>query len=338
MRVDRFCKEADVPPRSTSLLRFSTEMLPEHRRMAAFREELARQVVDIDILDLSDGHPRFDAIVRKVGMATVGSIAGSASDFVRDARHTKAGIDGFHLLLIGAESGPIRAQQAGRDHVCGAGSAFLMHLEQPYRGRSTPSGSEATYITVPATAMKELVANPQDRAGQVVHPSAALRLLDRYLQSLTTLEQHSTAELDNVIGIHLLDLMAAAVGPTTEAGVLIARRGLKAARLHAVLAAIARRCGDPAFDIDALPLQLGLSRRYIQHLLAETGKSFTEHLTECRLERARAMLANPDCAHMRIIDIAFAAGFGDLSNFNRLFRRRFGEAPSSARTRGSIQR
>jgi transcriptional regulator GlxA family with amidase domain len=33
-----------------------------------------------------------------------------------------------------------------------------------------------------------------------------------------------------------------------------------------------------------------------------------------------------------IIDIVFAAGFGDASHFNRVFRRRFGDTPSGVRT------
>jgi AraC-like DNA-binding protein len=323
---------------STELVRFSTELLPARERMTAFREELARQVLDIDIVDLSDGKPRFDAIVRKLGMATVGSIAGTASDFIRDARHTKDGVDDFHLLLLSAGSGPIHARQAGHDHVCEAGSAFVIHFEQVYRGRSTRSGSEATYVTVPAAAMKDLLANPEDSAGQLVCPSPALRLLDRYLQSVITLEQQSSPELDQVIGVHLRDLMAAAIGPTTEGRALIADRGLKAARLQALLAEIARRCTDPAFDIGAVAQGLGLSRRNVRSLLAETGKSFTEHVTEYRLQRAHAMLANPATPYLRIIDIAFAAGFGDLSNFNRLFRRRFGDTPSGVRaTIGGVQ-
>jgi len=34
-------------------------------------------------------------------------------------------------------------------------------------------------------------------------------------------------------------------------------------------------------------------------------------------------------------EIALAAGFGDVAHFNRLFRRRFGETPSGARTTGA---
>jgi AraC-like DNA-binding protein len=40
------------------------------------------------------------------------------------------------------------------------------------------------------------------------------------------------------------------------------------------------------------------------------------------------MLEDPGAMPRRIIDIAYAVGFGDLSNFNRAFRARFGCTPS----------
>jgi len=66
-------------------------------------------------------------------------------------------------------------------------------------------------------------------------------------------------------------------------------------------------------------------------LLEEAGKSFTEHLVERRLERAFSLLSDPRHLHLAIIDIAFAVGFGDVSHFNCVFRRRFGETPSGIR-------
>jgi AraC-like DNA-binding protein len=49
------------------------------------------------------------------------------------------------------------------------------------------------------------------------------------------------------------------------------------------------------------------------------------------------MLTDPHHLHLAIIDIAFGVGFGDVSHFNRTFRRRFGETPSGVRA-GSIMR
>ena len=43
------------------------------------------------------------------------------------------------------------------------------------------------------------------------------------------------------------------------------------------------------------------------------------------------MLMDPACDAMRISDIAFAVGFGDLTTFNRAFRRRYGDTPRALR-------
>jgi AraC-like DNA-binding protein len=182
--------------------------------------------------------------------------------------------------------------------------------------------------------LKALVPHPEDRAGHMVHSGPALRLLDGYVASLLALDEPPAPELAHSIGVHLLDLVAAAIGPSAEAAEIIAGRGLKAAQLRAALAEIARCFANPRFDVDDIAARLCLSRRSVQRLFEETGKSFTEHVTEHRLERAYAMLSNPQFSRLRIVDIAFAAGFGDVSNFNHLFRRRFGETPTSARATG----
>jgi hypothetical protein len=40
------------------------------------------------------------------------------------------------------------------------------------------------------------------------------------------------------------------------------------------------------------------------------------------------LLTDLRCCHLAIIDIAFASGFGDVSHFNRVFRRHHGDTPS----------
>jgi AraC-like DNA-binding protein len=202
--------------------------------------------------------------------------------------------------------------------------------ERPLRGFG-PRHASIRNIAVRAAALKTLAAHPEDLAGHAVHPGPALHLLDGYLRSLTSLEEPPSPELAPIIGDHLLDLVAAALGPTNDAAEIVAKRGVKAARLRAILAEIGGRFSNPDFDLDNVAGALGLSRRYVQQLIEETGKSFTEHVVERRLERALAMLSDRRCLHLAIIDIAFAAGFGDVSHFNRVFRRRFGDTPSGVR-------
>jgi transcriptional regulator GlxA family with amidase domain len=52
---------------------------------------------------------------------------------------------------------------------------------------------------------------------------------------------------------------------------------------------------------------------------------------ELRLQAARKMLADPRSDRLKVIDIAYASGFNEVSYFNRRFRQRFGEKPSDAR-------
>jgi len=61
-----------------------------------------------------------------------------------------------------------------------------------------------------------------------------------------------------------------------------------------------------------------------------TGLSFTDYLARARVEDARSGLRNPA---RRISEIAFDVGFQSLTQFNRTFRRTFGQSPTEYRAR-----
>jgi AraC-like DNA-binding protein len=107
--------------------------------------------------------------------------------------------------------------------------------------------------------------------------------------------------------------------------------GARAARLAAILREIGRRSSDPGLSAITIGLLLGVTPRYVHLLLEESGKSFTHHVLERRLEKAGAMLRDPRWLHRKIAEIAAAAGFNDLSYFNRAFRRHYGATPSEVR-------
>jgi AraC-like DNA-binding protein len=58
------------------------------------------------------------------------------------------------------------------------------------------------------------------------------------------------------------------------------------------------------------------------------GFSFREYLQALRVRRARALLADPD---LSVTEVAYAAGFNDLSNFDKVFRKIVGVPPSAYR-------
>jgi AraC-like DNA-binding protein len=72
-----------------------------------------------------------------------------------------------------------------------------------------------------------------------------------------------------------------------------------------------------------------LSPNYLAHLLKnEVGKTFTDLVTERRMEHARELLANTP---MRIAEVAHASGFPDEGYFTRRFRQWFGTTPRQYR-------
>ena len=91
---------------------------------------------------------------------------------------------------------------------------------------------------------------------------------------------------------------------------------------------------DPDLSPEGLAAELGISRRYLQQLLAGSGTSFVQELTATRLDRASDMLSDPRAGGLSVGEIAFRCGFLDPGYFARAFRKRFGRTPSEWRGSG----
>lgn len=72
-----------------------------------------------------------------------------------------------------------------------------------------------------------------------------------------------------------------------------------------------------------------LSPNYLAHLLKkETGRTFTEMVTDRRLEKAKELLST---SQQRIRDVAHLCGFADEAYFNRRFKQLLGITPRQFR-------
>jgi AraC-like DNA-binding protein len=136
---------------------------------------------------------------------------------------------------------------------------------------------------------------------------------------------------------HLYDLVALLLDGAVPGGAARNVRGIGAARLELVKRHMRARISDPGLGIEAVARRQGITSRYIQRLFEAEGTSFSEFLRECRLELAFRLLDEPD-AGRTIAAIAFEAGFGDLSSFNRAFRRRYAMTPSQVRAEAMRRR
>jgi AraC-like DNA-binding protein len=159
----------------------------------------------------------------------------------------------------------------------------------------------------------------------------ALRLLVGYVHLTLKNRQPASPELSRLFVSHVHDLVALAVGATRDAGEIAYRRGMRAARLRAAKAFIARHIDRNDLSVSDVATHLGVTQRYVHMLFETEDASFTTFIVRQRLALAHRLLADPRMTGHTISAIAFQAGFNDLSHFNRVFRRQFGLTPSAMR-------
>lgn len=320
-------RSADLPP----------ELSETQRRGVIFDDVFAAMGGASDFVLSEEGavDVRFDcAAFSEVALIRP---AANVSRWRRTARHVAADRqDRFHIGLNIAGAG-FGMAQAQREAVHAPGQTVLFRTDAPLDVRA-PGGMATLCLSIPADRLRRRVAGVEDMMLRPIDDaSPALRHLWRYAGWL--LDADEPAEdplLWGRVEEMLVDLAVLALDAGGEAAEIAGQRGLRLVRLREVLAAIRRDYAMPDFGPAVVAADLGLSPRYVQDLLQETGRSFTERVLELRLQCARAMLADPARAGTRIIDIALASGFNDISYFNRTFRRRFGMRPNELRGRREV--
>jgi AraC-like DNA-binding protein len=101
--------------------------------------------------------------------------------------------------------------------------------------------------------------------------------------------------------------------------------------MNAIKSDIEARLEDRRLTAREIAERHGISLRYLQKLFEDERTTFSEFVLQRRLDRALRLLQSAGSWETSITEIAFGVGFGDLSYFNRTFRRRFGAAPRDIR-------
>ncbi|CAN5420518.1 hypothetical protein BH09PSE6_BH09PSE6_14340 [soil metagenome] len=146
----------------------------------------------------------------------------------------------------------------------------------------------------------------------------------------TTVDQLDDARA-NAIGSALPQLLTSSVfGENGEPAFAGATRQ-RALLLRQVWHGIESRLGDSELCIASVAEAHRLTVRYLQRLFEDSGRSFSEHVRQRRLERCRASLADPVNADVSITTICLHWGFNDSATFSRAFRAAFDMTPRDYR-------
>jgi AraC-like DNA-binding protein len=219
------------------------------------------------------------------------------------------------------------ARQRGREARIGAGDALAV---RPRHGPfSVLRPAPTRFIGVRLVQSPALAA---DDGGPRLVPgrTEAIGLLTRYLRSLVGSPAPSSPQLADAVVTHLTELIALSLG----SGPLLAHdQSVRAARMQAIKADIERHLTDSRLSAGAVAARHGITTRYLHKLFEQERQTYSRFVLDRRLDLAHRLLGNPRLADRSISAIAHDTGFGDLSYFNRTFRRRFDITPSEARRR-----
>ncbi len=305
-------------------LRLSSEPFTQNGQTDAFLEVWARKMLRYEIEPL-DGHPlRFDVRLRALPDFTMASGSRSPMRTRRSTEHIDH--DDFFLVVFARGAGELN--EHGRVATIGDGEAVLSTNGSPARFAIPVPSRTISYrfrrdlLRAHVPNLDDLVARPIARDSQV------LRLLVGYSGVLNDNSALATPELRRAVSAHMHDLAVLLLGARAEPHLA---DGLRAARLKALKDDILRQITHGDLSVGEVARSQQISERYIRQLFALDGTTFTDFVREARLAHAHRTLTDPRQIGRPIHAIAYESGFGDLSYFNRVFRRRYDMTPSEAR-------
>ncbi len=319
---------APIPDTSDcAVLRFSTEDYGPSERLEAVHEILGRNLQKVHVEPL--GGESFHTTITLRQMPGLALYRASRSAAIY--RRSREFIEHDDVIVISGFTSSYQVQHLGRTLSMGPGeSVILTGAEPAFFGG--PEQKSVNLLRVPARMLSPFVADLDAAYGRAIAANnSALRLLDGYLDVLEEAGTFAVPELRRQAVTHIHDLIALTIGAARDAAEVARSRGGQAARLGAIKQDIASRLDQPDLSVATIAARHRVKPRWVQRLFEREGTTFTEYVLAQRLLRAYRLLTDRRHDHLKISTIALDAGIGDLSYFNRAFRRRYGVTPSELR-------
>jgi AraC-like DNA-binding protein len=312
---------------------FSTDELPEQDRIAFWREHYGHVMLRVDIAPAPG--QLFIAHNRTLALPGLQLMEGSSTParISRGGQYLDDGNDDIVFAIN--RTGSATVESAGRAQNLQDHEAVVLSCGEAATFDRTSAGQSFT-LRVPRATLEKTVIRIDDALMRPIPGNGgAMGLLENYAGWLLNAAPSLDQPLLNLSVQHVQDLLALTIGPTVDFADTARARGLKAARLKLAKSFIVAHSHRRDISISTVAASLNVTPRYVQRLFETEGTTFSEFLIGQRLARAHRLLREPNASHIAISTIAYDVGFGDLSYFNRRFRRHYGLTPRDVRSEQS---
>jgi AraC-like DNA-binding protein len=302
---------------------------PHGRQYEAFREEVCRNFCQLDIEPSVSDRLDCNVDIVQVGSLSMGDAHGFSGRFLRSRAMIADGCDDF--VLINALADKIVAEQNGASVELRQSEMCLLEMNA-CGGVGFDYGNHFTAIRIPRRELLSLCPVAEDMLIKPLRQEPGIRtLIQRYYFLSAAAADSLDPEAQQVTARHMVDLIALLLRAGDHDTRLPLQGGAAAARLQIIQSQVAANLHDPDLSIVSIAERNRLSPKQVQRSFECAGVTFAEFVLEQRLLNARRLLGNPAGRQQKIATVAYSAGFGDLSYFNRVFRGRFGMTPSEWR-------
>jgi len=295
-----------------------------------WREVLCEAFIALNSTRTVSGGFRAQVVANPVGEVNVCRLVTDEHEILR-TRHEISRMPRDCFFLNMQIEGDVHVRHAGNEIRVSPNQFYIVDASEPYDlAYRQPGGSIRTFsFRMPKSLLAPLLSQPEACMGVRVTPDAAIGALAvDFLKSLAIRSDNIPAAAQPAMARMAADLTALALNPQASHAAPIMETKRKAL-LHAIISYIDQNSARSDLGVGKVCRRFGISVRTLHRLFEMEGLTFTQAVSTRRLKKcAEAMCAHPD---LSISSIAFANGYGDLSSFNRQFRKHFDLAPRDFR-------
>ena len=312
-------------------MEWSTNLRHADQPFGSWADDLAEAFVRLEPRRIAD--QPFEGTISRADAAPIqiSLVTATRHNVLRLASHITQSTDDLCFVNLQLE-GLGRTVQRNHEQTCVTGDLAIADTTEPFEIANCHNFKLYCFAVPRQLLPKRLLDRPQLNLSRTEAGRALSKTLAGYAE--ICLADHQRSKTTAMIGPHVIDLIAYAPDVLTD---LSAERVHIPVLLSMMIDHIDRHSDDPELGAAALAAKFRCSERYVHRLFSTTDRPVNEHVNDRRIAACARRLLDPGSARRTISEIAFAAGFRDISHFNRLFKRSHGLAPRAFR-RGAMTR
>jgi AraC-like DNA-binding protein len=306
-------------------MEWSTKPYHSNQPFGSWADDLAAAFVRLEPRQISDDP--FEGLISRADAQPIqiSLVSATKHTVLRLHSHIIDSTDDLCFVNLQLE-GLARTTQRGHEQVSAPGDLAVADTIEPFEIANYRNFKLFCFAVPRRLLPISFFSRPRLNLSKTEAGLALSRTLTGYAELCLSSPQAAGASA--LIGAHVVDLISHVPDFLAEAP---AERANAPVLLSMMLDYIDRHSHDPELGAATLAARFHCSPRYVHRLFAATGRSVGEHVNDKRILVCTRNLLDRTLRRKTIAEIAFDAGFRDISHFNHLFKRSNGAAPSEFR-------